>query len=612
MPEKITLEERMMQQGMFVPAKSKRKTPVKIYRVPFENEDGGPGSGNHEHKGVEGQCGGSAPKFTDLIPEGSYLDSEEFKSLRKRWMDTDQKVKDARVKEKELEEKLKSESKPKPRNEWDEEDQIDALLGKRPTVFTEEGKKIKKELDAVTREQREAYNDRDELGNAMSELKEKAHEEQIKKWKSTEPTKAQSSEYEGFTLETTGVSDADDYIDSPLATLCEMSPKEYIERCAYDIFEGATIESTIKGAEEDNVRKYTAKMKSGDRFPLPYLNYKSKGQEGRHRALAAYNLGIEKIPVLVIGADARWDSKDTNLGAVGVLVIKDGKFLTGHRNGINGNGELCGPGGHIEEGENPVEAAVRETEEEFGITPTNLVYLGLGAKEEDGTEPYVFLCTDFEGNVHSNDNEMSDLAFRSPEDVEAENKFRPFDTSISLLLKTLSSNLPQSLDNFGNLRYNNNTPHTTTDGGKGSGNFGHEGVPGQVGGSAPAEGSKSNSISSRGKNVRCTGFEGKKHKKWHYGKHGKEFPGLDDKQYEERAKDLLESECSGDIDGYMTKDGEVVRFNKVTTEFAIGIPGSNVITLFKARYNKKKNRIEPERALKYFEENKAEDGVDDE
>jgi len=54
---------------------------------------------------------------------------------------------------------------------------------------------------------------------------------------------------------------------------------------------------------------------------------------------------------------------------VGVLVLQDGKIFAGHR---RESGEICGTGGHIEYGETPAQAAIRETLEEFGITPTNL------------------------------------------------------------------------------------------------------------------------------------------------------------------------------------------------------------------------------------------------
>ena len=54
----------------------------------------------------------------------------------------------------------------------------------------------------------------------------------------------------------------------------------------------------------------------------------------------------------------------------GVIVVKDGKVLVGTR---KDNGLVCGPGGHIEIGETPEDAAIRETREEFGINIANII-----------------------------------------------------------------------------------------------------------------------------------------------------------------------------------------------------------------------------------------------
>ena len=93
---------------------------------------------------------------------------------------------------------------------------------------------------------------------------------------------------------------------------------------------------------------------------------------------------------------------------MGVLVISDGKVLSGTRHNDFGYGLVCGPGGHVEPGETPTQAAFRETEEEFGISPKELIPLGLGPYEPDtGLRPHLYLCTDYDGEPNCLDLEMS-------------------------------------------------------------------------------------------------------------------------------------------------------------------------------------------------------------
>ncbi|MCD7733185.1 MAG: NUDIX domain-containing protein, partial [Oscillospiraceae bacterium] len=156
-------------------------------------------------------------------------------------------------------------------------------------------------------------------------------------------------------------------------------------------------------------------------------------------------------------------------GSVGVLVVRDGCILSGIRKSGFNPGLVCGPGGHIEDGETHEQAAIRETQEEFGITPTDLIQIGYGPWEPDtGLKPAVYLATEYEGKLRNTDGEMGNLRFRSLEELQEMDKamFQPFADAIELLLKVIGS------DHF--------------DGGPGSGNHGHKGVKGQRGGSAPS------------------------------------------------------------------------------------------------------------------------------
>lgn len=122
--------------------------------------------------------------------------------------------------------------------------------------------------------------------------------------------------------------------------------------------------------------------------------------------------------------------------SVGVLVIKEGKVLTGIRHNDFGYGLVCGPGGHGEDGETPEQAAFRETEEEFAISPKELIPLGLGPVEEDtGLTPYIFLCTEYDGTPDNLDLEMVDIQFRTLEEIESmsDRLFQPFADSLEIL-----------------------------------------------------------------------------------------------------------------------------------------------------------------------------------
>lgn len=140
---------------------------------------------------------------------------------------------------------------------------------------------------------------------------------------------------------------------------------------------------------------------------------------------------------------------DTNRG-VGVLIVQEGKLLCGTR---VKEGSIGGPGGHIEAGESPEAAAIRETQEEFGITPKDLIPITYMA---DMKPPYcpsqVYLCTDFDGYIKCDDDEMTMPGFIAADKVlklateHPERIFPPFAESISALLDVLTSDSPLTAD----------------------------------------------------------------------------------------------------------------------------------------------------------------------
>lgn len=82
------------------------------------------------------------------------------------------------------------------------------------------------------------------------------------------------------------------------------------------------------------------------------------------------------------------------------FVIKDGSILLIHKKRGLGAGKVNGPGGRLEPGESALEAAVRETREEIGVTPLGVESAGeLRFQFVDGYALHceVFTARDAEG-----------------------------------------------------------------------------------------------------------------------------------------------------------------------------------------------------------------------
>jgi hypothetical protein len=83
------------------------------------------------------------------------------------------------------------------------------------------------------------------------------------------------------------------------AKLLSIPPQQYIYRIAQG-FGGLTWADVVDGPQvsKENVKKYSLDMLKGDKFPIPYYTKDGDYQEGRHRALAAMEIGCESIPVI--------------------------------------------------------------------------------------------------------------------------------------------------------------------------------------------------------------------------------------------------------------------------------------------------------------------------
>lgn len=299
------------------------------------------------------------------------------------------------------------------------------------------------------------------------------------------------------------------------------------------------------------------------------------------------------------------DAADTDRG-VGVLVVQDGRFLCGTR--LKG-GSVGGPGGHIEAGESPEDAAIRETQEEFGITPKDLMPV---AFLSDLKPPYcpshVFLCTDFDGSIRCADGEMTSPGFITAEKVaelstqNPERLFPPFSQSIAALLDVLSSN-PGLTSDAQNAKMKDRMDFNEADHPRDeNGQF------------AEGEGSSSGStesgpaVSPEGKNASCKGFADPEKKTVHFTKHGAEFGFSTEDEYEAAADKFLQQPCGGDVIGYSTPKGKIVRFNVKTTEYASGFPGQNICTYMKPKCGSG-GVAKPDTAMAYYNKFKEKDGV---
>lgn len=116
-----------------------------------------------------------------------------------------------------------------------------------------------------------------------------------------------------------------------------------------------------------------------------------------------------------------------------------------------------------------------------------------------------------------------------------------------------------------------------TDGGKGSGNFGHQGRPGEIGGSG--EGGKSNKDLD-GENKFQRGFS-EHNLNVHFKKHENEYPEFSKEEYAARALELIQKPISENILGYKTNKNRIVRYDINTNDFVSGNPQIGIATMMK-------------------------------
>lgn len=210
--------------------------------------------------------------------------------------------------------------------------------------------------------------------------------------------------------------------------------------------ERATIEQT--NAQTDLVRAQTAQLYIDMGVLDPAEERKRLKNEGKFSIEDDELPQQEEEPLAgLLQSLQRKDSKDNpykGATGVGVLVVKDGKFLVGNR---EDNNQVGSPGGHIESWEDAERAAIRETEEEFGITLKNLVPLGtLDNLPNEYGKSFAFLSTDFDGTPLINTQEMLNGRFTDLRELQNEVLYEPFKAALNKLFSVLEINAMYSDD----------------------------------------------------------------------------------------------------------------------------------------------------------------------
>lgn len=107
--------------------------------------------------------------------------------------------------------------------------------------------------------------------------------------------------------------------------------------------------------------------------------------------------------------------------AVEVLVVDDGGVLAMERDAARDSGTWAFPGGHVEAGEHPETAAVRELVEETGLVVGRASLASLGVRAESNRDGSQYVVHDYAvsraattGEVRPVDGEAASLAVRSP------------------------------------------------------------------------------------------------------------------------------------------------------------------------------------------------------
>lgn len=240
-----------------------------------------------------------------LLDDSSYIRDKKYQDISRKSQEAFHKYIDIRERLEKLDEEIEKEKLGKKSDEeMTEDDEFYKLLwGTSPDKYTEKGEQLREERYALFKQYRDAEKEWTSLSDRLKKL-DKAHiEEQRDAYKMRDNdtiSKDVKDSYLGFKVGESTTPYVDEALKDGRAIIVEMSPRQYLQEVAHNVFKNATFETSIRGISPDNVQKYMKMIQQGVKFDTPYLNYKDSQQEGRHRAVAAHLLGIERIPVIVV------------------------------------------------------------------------------------------------------------------------------------------------------------------------------------------------------------------------------------------------------------------------------------------------------------------------
>lgn len=269
---------------------------VKGKHIPvYKNEYGEDvfGAGREDYKSSEDMA-------KRIVGENDTYFSDSFKTSRNRRQEIERQEEQINQQIENLRSQLE--------REYIEDEEAVKMLGKNYAgmfgKYTDKGEKILQNVNSLKDEYNKLHEEKNRLQTLENLETRSLYNRQKMEWlQRIENTStmqlATKQNYAGFKLnESTTPIDSD--LRTGRAEVFEMSPKEYIERANYQIFQQQLpLAQNIHGRFYKQVNQYAEQMRQGVKFDTPYLDYENEGQEGIHRAMAAILNGYEKIPVIV-------------------------------------------------------------------------------------------------------------------------------------------------------------------------------------------------------------------------------------------------------------------------------------------------------------------------